>query len=176
MFCPKCGIQNADNVAYCRNCGANLSDVMAVIEGKLPNHLPQSNEYNTLFSSGIRNLILGFGFALISILLFAMPGDTIFWLLWMIPAVSLLASGISRLVKASGMKTDIHERTIKRNTLPTSQSDRKLPPVQTDYIEFAKPISQTDRVYNQPPSITEPTTRQLQFDSEGETTRQLPEE
>ena len=24
MFCPNCGAQNADNVAFCASCGANL--------------------------------------------------------------------------------------------------------------------------------------------------------
>src|SRR3712207_5987544 len=109
MFCPKCGAQNANNTKFCRACGSNLSGVLAVVtEGKTlfaPQNSASADEYHNLFSSGIRNVVLGLGFLLISIFLFTLPPrEGIMWLLLMFPAISLLASGVSRIVKANGIK------------------------------------------------------------------------
>jgi hypothetical protein len=170
MFCPKCGVQNADDARFCRGCGANLSNVLAVVEGKISDHLPQSKEDNELFSSGIRNLVLGFGFIFISILLlFNLPGNTFYWLLMIIPGISLLASGISRLVKADGEKANINYQAAGRDSFPTSQSNAALPPVQTEYIEPEKSNYRTDDLVKEPYSITEPTTQHLKFEDEDDT-------
>jgi hypothetical protein len=170
MFCPKCGLQNADDTKFCRNCGGNLSNVLAAVEGKIPDHLPQSKQNNDLFSSGIRNLILGFGFILISILLlFKLPGNTFYWLLMMIPGIALLASGITRLVKADEPKANIDYQAAERDSFPTLQVNSALPPVQTDYIKPEKSNYRTDNLVREPFSITEPTTQHLEIDGEGET-------
>lgn len=168
MFCPKCGLQNTDNTKFCRNCGANLSDVLAVVEGKMLDRLPQLQEYNELFSSGIRNLIFGFGFLFISLLLFTMPGNTIFWLLMMIPAISLLATGIPRIIKANGMKAKKFEDVVQSNSFPATNSNPTLPPIQTDYIKPRQSFDEASHLAGQPLSVTEPTTRQLQMDSDGD--------
>jgi hypothetical protein len=164
MFCPKCGLQNADDARFCRSCGVNLSNVLAVVEGKMPDQFPQSKEDNELFSSGIRNLVLGFGFIFISILLLANTGNTFYWLLVMIPAFCLLASGISRLVKADGRKANIDYQATERESLPTSQSNAVLPPIQTEYIKPEKSNYRTDDLVKESYSITEPTTQHLKVD------------
>ncbi len=170
MFCPKCGLQNADDTKFCRNCGGNLSNVLAAVEGKIPDHLPQSKKNNDLFSSGIRNLILGFGFIFISLLLLSnLPGNTFYWLLMMIPGIALLASGITRLVKADERKANIDYQAAERDSFPTSQTNSALPPVQTDYIKPEKSNYRTDNLVREPFSITEPTTQHLKIDGEGET-------
>lgn len=148
---------------------------MAIVDGRLPESLPQSKQINELFSTGIRNLILGFGLGFITVFLFAMPGDSFYWLLAALPAVLLLASGISRLVKA-GMKPEIDYRSIERDSLPGSSSNLKLPPVQTEYIKPVKSNYQTDKIAREPHSVTEPTTRQLQIDDEEKATQQFPKE
>ena len=44
----KCGLQNADNAKFCRSCGADLSNVLAVVEGKLPDRLAEPENHNDL--------------------------------------------------------------------------------------------------------------------------------
>lgn len=169
MFCPKCGLQNADDTKFCRNCGGNLSNVLVMVEGKMPDYHPQYEQNNDLFSSGIRNLILGFGLIFISILLlFNLPGSPLYWLLTMISGIASLASGITRLVKADQPKANTANQAAGRNSLPKSQSDAPLPPIQTEYIAPENLNYRTDNLAREPFSITEPTTKHLEIDEEGE--------
>lgn len=169
MFCPKCGLQNGDDTKFCRNCGADLSNVLAAVEGKLSEHLAESETHNDVYSSGLRNLLLGIGFFIIAGLLFTIPGDTYYWLLMLFPAFSLIASGTSRIVKAKGMRLKETADVIQPDSFPAMRSNRELPPIQTEYTKPSKSIYATDELAGQPLSVTEPTTRQLQLDSEGET-------
>ena len=174
MFCPKCGIENPDNGKYCRSCGANLSNVLAVVEGNLSSEQMLIVEENPaeLYSTGIRNIILGLGFLLAGIFLFTIPPhDGIFWLLMMIPGFSLLASGISRWIKADSLKKERVARVnvIQQPTFPKTQPQKELPPSQTDYVRPAKSIYQTEDLAVEPRSVTEGTTRHLEMKSESET-------
>ena len=174
MFCPKCGIENPDNGKYCRSCGANLSNVLAVVEGNfsVENVSSSENSLAELRSTGFRNVILGVGFLLTGFLLFTIPPhDGIFWLLAMIPGFCLMASGVSRFIKHDALKK---ERTIRVNvpqppTFAETQAKKQLPPTQTDYVAPQKSLYETDDLVGEPLSVTESTTRLLEIDSENET-------
>lgn len=187
MFCPKCGSENTDDARFCRGCGANLSGVLAIAEGKSTGFAQfDADEPDELFSKGIRNIVIGFGLLAVSILLFTMPPrDGIFWLLMMIPAISFLASGISRIVKVNRTNAGKPVNSVRQNPLPENQTSTDaavaaaaLPPSQTEYVSShaAKSAYTTnDLLQPQSFSVTEPTTRHLQMETESET-KTLPKE
>lgn len=170
MFCPKCGVENPDNGKFCRGCGANLSSVLAVVDGSLSEEsgLSAKNSPTELFSTGIRNIVLGFGFMGVGFFLFMIPPrNGIFWLLMMIPGFILLASGIGRVIRAEAAKKEAKE--INQRALSANPPNRALPPSQTDYVKPKARIYETDDLAAQPRSVTEGTTRHLEIDKDGET-------
>ena len=173
MFCPKCGIENPDNGKFCRSCGANLSNVLAVVIGDFSggDTLSVENCPIELRSTGIRNTILGAGFFVIGMLVFTIPGNTYFWILFLFPALALIASGASRLIKADALKQERAARvnTIQPPTFAETQPKKELPPTQTDYVKPQKSIYKTEDLVGEPLSVTENTTRHLEMQSESET-------
>ncbi len=168
MYCPKCGTENSNDGKFCRSCGANLIGVLAVVDGNLPENIaiPENNKIAEIYGTGIRNLILGFGFFLTTVFVKSMPGDTYFWLLFLIPAFSLLASGISRIVKAEELKKSRKATPFQIPALPVNQLNKALPPNQPDYIKSQKSIYDTEELVEKPASVTENTTKLLQTEDE----------
>lgn len=160
MFCPKCGTENPDNTKFCRVCGANLSNVLAVIDGLQISEtaFPQIKEATDLYSTGIRNVILGAGFFVASILLKSMPGDTALWFLVMIPAICLIASGIGRILKSDGLKKLNRSNPVINQI--TAEEKTSLQASQTEYLSPNINYETKDLV---PSSITEDTTHQLEI-------------
>lgn len=168
MYCPKCGTENPDDGKFCRSCGANIIGVLSVVEGSLPENivLPENRNVAEIYSTGIRNLILGFGFFLTTVFVKSMPGDTYFWMLFLIPAFCLLASGISRIVKAEEMKKSRKAMPYQIPILNANQPNKELPPSKTDYVKPKKSIYETDDLVERPLSVTENTTKLLQADEQ----------
>ena len=157
MFCPKCGSQNANETKFCRGCGADLSNVLAIIEGKLPASLTE--KHIDLFGSGLRGLMVGLGFLIVAVVAYRFSPQLAVAVLFALAfAFFFLASGISRLVQA---------RAIKNLLSPTASGGAPaLPPGATEYIQPPRSIFQTDDLATTPRSVTENTTTHLKMDSD----------
>ena len=148
MFCPKCGSQNVEKSKFCRGCGADLGDVTALVAGKPPAR-SLAEKHIDLYSRGVRGLLLGLGFLIVSGLGFVLstrgPAFSLFALMF---AFVFLATGISRFVQARGLKA-----------LDMKDEPAALPPGQMDYIKPSRSIYETDDLV--PASVTEHTTTNL---------------
>lgn len=167
MFCPKCGSRNDDKTKYCRACGADLSNVLAVVEGTMSDSLITRNEHVDIYSSGIRKLVLALGFLIVSAIVYRIPGDTYFWLLILLPMFPLLATGISMVVKANRMKA-LYERALDKTDSLPSVRELALPPGDEQYITAPPTPYKTDGLAEPRSSVTDQTTRRLTIENEPE--------
>ncbi len=180
MFCQKCGTKNPDNGKFCRNCGIDLAttsepqginlkpaDYYLDRKGRM-----RSNNPDDLWSSGIRNIISGFGFLIVAmaLLITHVAGGDKWWWAMLFPAFSLLASGIGNIAKS---------KRLERKNLPAqaqtqpmlfaqSRTNASLPPSQTNYVKPQGSVYDTGELVA-PPSVVEGTTRHLEINNEGET-------
>ena len=186
MFCPKCGTQNPDNGKFCRSCGASLAALSASLMGssvsihadaggaadhRKPKRCDDPNE---VFTDAMRNLILGFGFLVISmVLLFTnVANGHKWWWSMLFPAFGLLASGIPNYLKYKKMEKARHvgfSGQIQHNALNQPPTGASLPPTQTEYIAPEEAASRYQTGDLVPPSVTDNTTRHLEMNSEGKT-------
>src|SRR4051812_34802607 len=106
MYCPKCGSQTPEDGKFCRSCGSDVSLVPLALTGQLPPSAPSATSASAAvdgakhLSAAISNSITGVGFVVVafSVLLFA-PAGRLWWFWMLIPAFSLLASGLAALVR-----------------------------------------------------------------------------
>jgi len=172
MFCPKCGTENPETGKFCRSCGTDLGNVTAALSGKLPpaqTTLVDRKGKPIHWESAITKLFTGFAFLAVSIVL-AISGRGRGWWFWLlIPAFTMLGSGIAQYVqlKKSEKSSNLYPDPSNRRAidLPSAQHTA-LPPTQTDYVAPESRYKTGDLV---PPSVTDSTTRRLEIDKEGQT-------
>ncbi len=191
MFCPKCGIQNPETGKFCRSCGTDLAVISDALTGKSSGNnqgfgmmqpiqpigilgkenRKKSSDPDNLWSAGIKNLVMGIGFLIVSmsLLLTNVAGGRVWWWAMLIPAFSLLANAIGDISKSRRLekkKSQTEFQTQSPTLFTRSQSNVRLPPTQTDYIAPDSLYKTGELV---PPSVIEGTTRHLEMNSEGET-------
>ena len=119
MFCPKCATQNVDGASFCRSCGANISLIPHALSGQLPTTTVNDDRDDDWrgdwrsdlrrrrrnrppsIDAGIRNLVMGIAFIVVSILVaLYSPGSWSWWYWLLIPASTFIGRGISEIVRA----------------------------------------------------------------------------
>lgn len=155
MYCPKCATQNADGTKFCRGCGADIGNVMAVVEGKPPQVTALAERYIERNSRAVRGLLGGLGFLIVAAVSYGITEKpAVFVFFSLIFAFVFLATGVSRMVEAKGLKA---LSRISENADP----DHALSAGQTEYIKPSRSIYETDELTREPASITERTTTHL---------------
>lgn len=179
MFCQKCGTKNPDNGKFCRNCGIDLNGIQAVPDGESiqSEHFidrkgrVKSNDPDELWSSGLKNMILGVGFLIVAIVLLLtdVAGGRNWWWTMLIPAFSMLATGVGGLSKSRRIEKKKTTAFVEnnQNQFTNVPPNAGLPPQQVEYIKPQTTIYDTGELV--PPSIIENTTRHLEINREGET-------
>jgi zinc-ribbon domain len=169
MFCPKCATQNVEGASYCRVCGANISLVPQALSGQLRTAAPNDDDPYRKFrkkrgreptiEEGIRYLISGIAFVIVSILVAKYsPSGWAWWYWLLIPASTYMGKGISQLIRFKQAKASMQSSSPR--PIGTGAGLETLAAPRTG--ELMKPV----------PSVTEGTTRHLgteaatrQFDS-----------
>ncbi|HXL81870.1 MAG TPA: zinc ribbon domain-containing protein [Pyrinomonadaceae bacterium] len=159
MFCPKCATQNLEGASYCRSCGANISLIPHALTGQLPQ--AQSDQFDFgrrgrkrgregTMESAFRNAFMGIAFLLVSIALSFSPMGRGWWFWMMIPAFSMMGSGVAQYVR-------VKER--ERQALRGANLNQPAMPASPRVEVFA--ARSTGELMATPPSVTEGTTRHL---------------
>ena len=156
MFCPKCATQNVEGVSFCRSCGANISLIPRALSGQLPTsnqedigrRLRRKGRREPSLDDGIRHLMMGLAFIIVSILVGKYsPGGWTWWYWMLIPAFTFLGRGISDIVRVRQVKT----------AAPTFEQ----PQMSAGTRPQSLPVQRTGELMTPVPSVTEGTTRHL---------------
>jgi hypothetical protein len=153
MYCPKCGLQNADETKFCRGCGADMSNVPVALEVRRTGDLALAEKQIDLYGSGLRGVLIGAGFLISSGIAFAVSMRVAVLALFFLAFASyFLGTGISRLFQARALK-----RLLNQRELPPAAETSALP----DHTKAPPSFYETDDLAQLPSSVTEHTTTHL---------------
>jgi hypothetical protein len=157
MFCPKCATQNVEGASFCRSCGANISLIPQALTGQLPVAPPNEDlergsrrkrRREPSLDDGIRHLMMGIAFVIVSLLIGRYsPGGWTWWYWMLIPAAIFLSRGVSAIVRTRQVKPA--DPGVGQPQMTAGTRVQSLPAQQTN--ELMSPV----------PSVTEGTTRHL---------------
>ncbi len=159
MFCPKCSTQNLEGASYCRSCGANISLISHALSGQLPQAQGDEFDFGRRFRKkygrevtldrAFKSAFMGLAFLLVSIALSFYPMGRGWWFWMMIPAFSMMGSGIAQYIRVKEQE--------KRAVRGTNFSQPAMPSSRVEVF----PARSTGELMSTPPSVTEGTTRHL---------------
>jgi hypothetical protein len=178
LYCPKCGLQNQDELKFCTRCGTNVGIVADALSGKFDAaEMPDEKEVKLLtdYYRGRRGMILGFLAIVISVFkltitsLLGNPESfawftniftilTILGLIWFVWGITKW-NNCSSALKALGYD-HAHSASPKRKKrverLPEGSTVMSVKNYATDSLK------KEEEVLPVPPSVTESTTRFLE--------------
>ena len=173
MFCPKCGTQNPEVGKFCRSCGTDLGNVSDALTGNLsrPVQIMDRKGRPISYEKAIVKIFTGLAFiAVVIALAFTQRGYP--WWFWMLlPGFSSLGAGVAQYIQLS--KLEKGNRGFTPSIQPTfapPPSNPSLPPSQTNYGPPTESRYKTGDLA--PPSVTDSTTRHLEFVSVSKTMNQ----
>lgn len=157
MFCPKCATQNLEGASYCRSCGANIKLVPQALTGQLPQahgdeldfgrRLRKRHGREVTLDRAFKSAFMGIAFLLVSIALSFSPMGRGWWFWMMIPAFSMMGSGIAQYIRVKEQGKRAVGGT-NFNQMPSSRVE-------------VFPARSAGELRATPPSVTEGTTRHL---------------
>ena len=116
MYCPNCGAQAADETKYCRACGQSLT----LIAQAMMKSLPVDDNDRQKLEKAIKNISLGVGFLIVSIVAGILFGEPINWFICfstLIAAMVWLSLGVAgilgRAISGSRPVTSVDRVTVK---------------------------------------------------------------
>lgn len=202
MFCPRCGTENPEEGKFCRKCGTDLKGVSRAIGSdahtggdlmtsgvtsdselaggdasrysvsRASRRARHSNDPDDLYAAGIRSAILGFGFLVISAVLFFtnVAGGQSWWWAMLFPGFAMIAGGIGNIAKSKRLegRAALSGKPETIRQVDGRTAARAIGAAGSDFIP-AKESSKFETGDLVPPSVVEGTTRHLQMDTEGET-------
>ena len=152
MYCPKCGAQAADETKYCRACGQSLT----LIAQAMMKYTLANNDDQQKLEKAIKNISLGAGFLIVSIVIATLAPPPVNWALcfsMLIPAMIWLSLGVAGILGRS-----------LSGSRPTSSVDRAAVKETAPILsELPSGVAAGDLVGLAPPDgVTEVTTRNLE--------------
>ena len=183
MFCPKCGKENPDDGRFCRKCGRNLSDISVEgpkqfnLEDKVQETIGaafvigEKRKKKGTWEAAMGTLFMGVAMTVIAFILAFQPMGQDWWFWLLIPGFLMIGSGCAQIIKIERGVVETEPVISPDTPRPIeSQEQSALPPKQTTFVSEESPERyQTGEVV--PASVTEGTTRHLEFDPESQTTK-----
>jgi hypothetical protein len=164
LYCPKCAAPNLESAKFCRACGADISLLPQVVSGQLAARLEteegqkerrphrRKKQETPSIEKAIRSLFSGIAFVLVAFAAKSWaPAGNIWWFWLLIPALMNLGAALTYYMRSR----DEQNRNVQQeiSATPTQfQPSRRV---------SALPPRDTGDLLDQPPSVTEATTRHL---------------
>jgi len=137
MFCQKCGTQNPDDGKFCRSCGTDLA-VLPEPQGlnlKHPDYYIDTkgrfrpNYPEDLLSTGLRKIISGAGFLIVSIVLFLthVANGQNWWWAMLFPAFFMISGGVGNIAKARRLEKKKMYKEISSQPVLFATANTSLP-------------------------------------------------
>ena len=156
MYCPNCAAP-IEGVKFCRGCGTNVALVPQAMSGELAELTEGSSRLRHRGIASVERaastFFSGVGFVLVALAIAEfMPGGASWWFWMLIPAFTLIGTGVGQYLRVKADRADRAEQL--RYAAPT-----QLPSAQPASLDV--PRTPTTSNLGEKASVTEDTTRHL---------------